>query len=95
MQNGAKSGYKCKRPKIKCKQRFLPLSEYGQTTEEIQAPHGVYTPPPSWSVCPLPASTSEEWLALVRTMNKRTPFWRNKRLAYIFDDGWDMATFQG
>jgi hypothetical protein len=61
-----------------------------QTTEEIQASHGVYTPSPSWSVCPLPASTSEEWLALIRTMNKRTPFWRNKRLAHIFDDGWDI-----
>ena len=57
----------------------------------------MFTPPSTWRVCPLPApaSTPEEWLAKIKTMNKRTPFWRNKRLAHIFDDGWDMATFQG
>ena len=28
-------------------------------------------------------------------MKKNGKFWRGKRLAHIFDDGWDEGTFQG
>ena len=42
MQNGAKSGYKCKRPKIKCKQRFLPsLQNYPSLEANEQARRAV------------------------------------------------------
>ena len=64
------------------------------TTEEIQASHGAYTPPPGWEVQPKPAATEEEWSAKMKTLRKGAAYWRGMRLAHIFDDGWDEGTFQ-
>ena len=39
--------------------------------------------------------TADEWTAAKAKMKKGSAWWRRKRLAHIFDDGWDEGTFQG
>ena len=61
--------------------------------EAIQQSHGVYTPADGWQVCPKPADTQDAWAAEMKKMKKGASFWRSKRLAHIFDDGWDEGVF--
>ena len=65
-----------------------------RTTEEIQTSHGPFNPPPGWAILPKPAPTAAEWVDMIKTFKKGHGFWRGKRIAHIFDDGWDMGTFQ-
>jgi hypothetical protein len=65
------------------------------TTEAIRASHGVYTPPVGWQIFPAPCRTEGEWATEMKKMKKGSAFWRGKRLAHVFDDGWDEGTFQG
>ena len=54
----------------------------------------VYTPPVGSKVSPAPVETFESWSA-EKKINKGSKFWRGRRIAHIFDDGWDEGTFQG
>ena len=65
-----------------------------QTTEEIQASHGPFTPPTGWEIQPAPAPTQAAWAEQIKKRKKGSPFWRGVHLAHIFDDGWDTWAFQ-
>ena len=65
-----------------------------RTTEEIQTSHGPFNPPPGWAILPKPAPTAAEWVDMTKTFKKGHGFWRGKRIAHIFNDGWDIRTFQ-
>jgi hypothetical protein len=66
-----------------------------QTTEEIQASHGAYTPAAQWTTITLPAADEAAWAAAKKEMKRGDSWWRGRKLAHIFDDGWDEGTFQG
>ena len=65
------------------------------TTEEIQSSHGPYTPPKGWVTVALPADDEVAWADFKDKMKRGSAWWRGRRLAHIFDDGWDDGTFQG
>ena len=42
-----------------------------------------------WAVVPVPATTQEEWKG-----NCKKKWWKGRRLAHIFDDGWYDGSFK-
>ena len=65
------------------------------TTEAIRASHGVYSPPVGWKIFPALYRTEGGWATEMKKMKNGSAFWRGKRLAHVFDDGWDEGTSQG
>ena len=65
-----------------------------QTTEEIQSSHGPYNSPLGWTIISLPAATGDAWKEFKSKMKANCAFWRDKKLAHIFNDGWDLGNFQ-
>ena len=65
-----------------------------QTTEQLQSSHGPFSPPPTWPIMPSPAANEDAWTELKKGMKANCKFWKDKQLAHIFDDGWDLGTFQ-
>jgi hypothetical protein len=64
------------------------------TTEAIRASHGMYTPPVGWKIFPAPCRTEGDWATEMKKMKKGSAFWRGKRPAHVFEDGWDEGAFQ-
>ena len=56
-----------------------------QRTEQLQSSHGPFSPPSTWMHGPS---------SLKKGMKANCKFWKDKQLAHIFDDGWDLGTFQ-
>ena len=64
-----------------------------ETIEAIREGYGPFTPEAGWQARPAPADTEELWLAQMKKMKKNCSFWKGKRIAHIFSNGWAVGTF--
>ena len=67
-----------------------PVGDDGPDDERLQSHWGPFTVPTGYSLVDKPAETQEAWDALC----SKSSWWRNKRLAHLWDDGWDTSTFK-
>ena len=60
-------------------------------TQQTRQALGPFMPREGWEIVPLPeaANSQENWAKLATKS-----WWRNKKLAHIFDDEWDEGVFK-